>query len=70
MAVVIMVPPVAPINKIFDGDFSTEGAMEDGGRSPENSKKGNSPISIKVLQERDQSGNTRNQDSEIKFRVD
>lgn len=62
-----MVPPVAPINKVFDGDFSTEGAMEDGGRSPENSKKGNSQISIKVLRER--SGNSE-VDSEIKFGVE
>lgn len=43
MPVVIMVPPVDPISNVFDGDLSTDGAMEDGGRSPENSKKGNSP---------------------------
>lgn len=43
MPVVIMVPPVDPISNIFEGDLSTDGAMEDGGRSPENSKKGNSP---------------------------
>lgn len=41
MAVGIMAPPVEPITKVFDGDFSTEGAMDDGGRSPESSTKGN-----------------------------
>lgn len=40
MAVGIMAPPVEPITKVFDGAFSTEGAMEDGGRSPESGKKG------------------------------
>lgn len=45
MPVVIMVPPADPISNVFDGDLSTDGAMEDGGRSPENSKKGNSPKS-------------------------
>lgn len=41
MAVGIMAPPVEPITKVFDGDFSTEGAMDDGGRSPESGTKGN-----------------------------
>lgn len=49
MAVGIMAPPVEPITKILDGDFSTEGAMEDGGRSPE--KKERKPSS-EMLRER------------------
>lgn len=41
MAAGIMLPPVEPITNVFAGDLSTEGAMEDGGRSPENGRKAN-----------------------------
>lgn len=37
-----MGPPDAPITKVLAGDFSTEGIMEDGGRSPESGGKGKS----------------------------
>lgn len=56
MPVVIMVPPADPISNVLDGDLSTDGAMDDGGRSPE-SRQGIPQISIKGPRERDKSGN-------------
>lgn len=51
-----MDPPLAPITKVLAGDLSTEGIMEDGGRSPERGRKGKNHPRL-------------NQRSEIKVRL-